>query len=437
MHQIVQGDCIEVLRGLSDCTIDAIVTDPPYGMSEQPDMAEVLRHWLAGDRYEHGSRGFMGKTWDSFVPGPEYWRECLRVLKPGGHLLAFAATRTYDLMSVAVRLGGFEIRDMLDWLYGTGFPKSLNIGREIDMHQCMLPGRHYDKNLPKGEKARPEDHLCPEHPAGNAWRGCGNALKPACEPIVMARKPLIGTVAANVLAHGTGALNIDACRIDGGKRSPGYREDHDRAANATWNKETCGYAQDRNNDPNVGRWPANVILDEEAAVMLDEQSGVLQSGSRKAGVRKGMGFHGADGDGGPAIDGSTGGASRFFYVAKASRKERDAGCEHLPPRTGGEATDREDGSDGLSSPRAGAGRTGGARNHHPTVKPVTLMRYLVRMVTPPGGVVLDPFAGSGTTGAAAVLEGFHFLGVEMDPEYARIARLRVERAASNPEEWED
>jgi site-specific DNA-methyltransferase (adenine-specific) len=163
--------------------------------------------------------------------------------------------------------------------------------------------------------------------------------------------------------------------------------------------------------------------------LLDEQSGVRQSGVRQSGVRKGMGFHGASGDGGPAIEGSSGGASRFFYVAKAARAERDAGLAHLPPRTGGEATDRKDGSDGLNSPRAGAGRRGGARNTHPTVKPIELMRYLVRLVTPPGGLVLDPFAGSGTTGIAALREGARFVGVDLEPEYARLAIARIEEDA--------
>lgn len=380
------GDCHEVLAELPDASVDAVVTDPPYGLSSEPDIVEVLTHWLAGDRYEHGSRGFMGKTWDSFVPGPEYWRECLRVLKPGGHLLAFASTRTSDLMGIAIRMGGFEIRDSLLWLYGTGFPKSLNIGD-----------------------------------------GRGTALKPAHEPIVMARKPLVGTVAANVSAHGTGALNIDACRIEGAK------PDTTRGAGGQHGRYNALPAQGRVVDDGAGRWPANVILDEEAAAMLDEQSGTLKSpASYTRGADASGGILGKSKPAGYEMPGygDSGGASRFFYVAKASRSERDRGCEHLPARSAGEATDREDGSDGLSSPRAGAGRTGGARNHHPTVKPVQLMRYLVRMVTPKGGVVLDPFMGSGTTGVACMAEWLRFIGIEQSAEYIAIAEARINHAVA-------
>jgi DNA modification methylase len=377
--EVFEGDCIDVLREIPDASVDAAISDPPYGMSEEPDIVEVLTHWLAGDRYEHGARGFMGKTWDSFVPGPEYWREVNRVLKPGGHLLAFAAPRTYDLMAIAVRFARFEVRDMIEWLYATGFPKSLNVGE-----------------------------------------GRGTALKPAHEPVILARKHFDGTVAANILAHGTGALNIDACRIEG--------ESTRRHNTAEMGYHGGNLAESYATGSDAGRWPANLLLDEHAAAELDRQSGDRQSGDRQSGVRKGMGYHGADGDGGPAIVGSSGGASRFFFVAKPSRRERDLGLESLPTRTGGEMTDREEDSSGLKSPRAGAGRGGGRKNTHPTVKPVELMRYLCRLVTPPGGIVLDPFCGSGTTGMAAVLEGFDFMGVEREAEYVQLARLRIAAA---------
>jgi DNA modification methylase len=362
-YVLLHGDCIERLKQIPDASIDSIVTDPPYEL------------------------GFMGKKWDAtgIAYSVALWTEALRVLKPGGHLLAFGGTRTYHRMTCAIEDAGFEVRDCLQWLYGTGFPKSLNIGD-----------------------------------------GRGTALKPANEPIVLARKPLVGTVAANVLAHGTGALNVDACRIGTSKDVPASPASYSFGGNGIYSGGGQRMGTGLRSD--IGRWPANVLLDEEAARLLDEQSGTLISGSRAAGVRKGLGFQGADGDGGPAITGSIGGASRFFYVAKASRKERDLGCDHLPPKSAGEATDREDGSDGLNSPRAGAGRTGGARNGHPTVKPVQLMRYLVRMVTPPGGVVLDPFTGSGTTGIAAIQEGFHFVGVEREDEYVSIARARIDKA---------
>jgi site-specific DNA-methyltransferase (adenine-specific) len=251
----------------------------------------------------------------------------------------------------------------------------------------------------------------------------------------MARKPLAGTVAANVLAHGTGGLNIDACRIEGAKRHPGnYQDNADPHATVRF----VGSSDRSQFDATQGRWPANVLLDEEAARMLDEQSGT--SVSKKS--MRGVGLTGSEvyGAGRPDFDtepghNDTGGASRFFYVAKASRAERDLGCEHLPPKSAGEATDREEGTDGLNSPRAGAGRTGGARNGHPTVKPVTLMRYLVRLVTPKGGLVLDPFTGSGTTGMAAMHEGMKFVGVEREEEYIALARARIDKihTASAPE----
>jgi site-specific DNA-methyltransferase (adenine-specific) len=354
---LIHGDCLEVMRSMANASVDAIVTDPPYGMSTQPDMVEVLTHWLRGDRYEHGGGGFMGKTWDSFVPGPEYWRECHRVLKPGGHLLAFAAPRTYDLMAIAIRLGGFEVRDMLSWLFGTGFPKSLNIG--------------------------------------DGW---GTALKPACEPTVLARKPLDGTVAANVLRWGTGALNIDGCRIAGPPSVGGLKGDV--KGNIGFHGADGKRTIDRS--MSAGRWPANVLLDEEAARALDEMSlagGMHSAGSARDGssAKVSANYQATSYELPPNRNmrrlGDSGGASRFFYVAKASRAERDAGC--------------------------------GVKSTHPTVKPIALMRWLCRLVTPPGGLVLDPFAGSGSTGCAAVLEGFKFLGIEREAEYVEIARRRI------------
>lgn len=364
---LVCGDCREVLSALPPDSVDACVTDPPYEL------------------------GFMGKGWDKagVAFDPATWKAVLRVLKPGAHLLAFGGTRTYHRMACAVEDAGFEIRDSLHWFYGTGFPKSLNLGE-----------------------------------------GRGTALKPAHEPIVLARKPLVGTVAANVEKYGTGALNIDGCRIATPDGKPAYEYKNGPGGNTF----SVGAPPDGSRTEPVvgndaGRWPANVLLDEDAAAELDAQSGTLTSGSHAAGVRKGMGFHGAEGDGGPAIVGSEGGASRFFYIAKPSRKERDLGCDHLPAKSGGEATDREEGSAGVDNPRAGAGRTGGARNYHPTVKPVELMRYLVKLITPPGGLVLDPFLGSGTTGMAAVLEGREFYGIELTAEYMPIAESRIKAVA--------
>lgn len=519
------GDCREVLAAMPDESIDAIVCDPPYEL------------------------GFMGKKWDA--SGIAYdltvWREALRVLKPGGHLLAFGGTRTYHRMACAIEDAGFEVRDSLHWIYGSGFPKSMNLGD-----------------------------------------GRGTAVKPAHEPVVMARKPLIGTVAANVLKHGTGAINVDACRIGGSKwgsdvylcascakhagksgrletsatgvssatspaeqtmsarvngrhagtsradtgcfhgRNPGEAGEGQREGSNSNIEESGGSPEEPSprgalsttsmgtnlitgsricascrgpitqecTGQVIGRWPSNALFshledcvpigtrkvksgnsnrgtvhgtgngttflaqkesgahyadengEEEivswncapgcAVAELDRQSGVLKSGRLGHGHGSGNTFGvGNSGKKPRAIEkeygNDSGGASRFFYVAKPSRSERDAGLEHLAPKSGGEACDREEGSAGLDNPRAGAGRNGGARNVHPTVKPIALMRYLCRLITPPGGVVLDPFLGSGTTGCAAVLEGFRFVGIEKEPEYLEIAKARIEHHAGKVE----
>lgn len=362
---LIEGDCVRVLRAFGANRFDSIVTDPPYEL------------------------GFMGKAWDGqgIAFSVELWREVLRVLKPGGHLLAFGGTRTYHRQTCAIEDAGFEIRDSLHWLYGTGFPKS----------------KTENSGMPAGT---------------------GTALKPAHEPVVLARKPLIGTIAANVLAHGTGALQIDACRIATGERIAAFGSPKQSSGGIMNGTET---AREQFKQNVAGRWPANVLFDEDAAAELDAQSGITKS---SAAVRKNGAFKsvakGAELPHDTHGHADSGGASRFFYVAKPSRAERDRGCEHLPARSGGEATDREDGSAGVDNPRAGAGRTGGAKNHHPTVKPITLMRYLVRLITPPGGCVLDPFTGSGTTGIAARLEGYDFVGVEREAEYATIAAARIQ-----------
>lgn len=341
--ELYHGNCIDEMREMPDASVDACVTDGPYEL------------------------GYMNREWDKsgIVNSPELWKEVLRLLKPGAHLLSFGGTRTSHRMTCAVEDAGFEIRDSIDWVYGTGFPKSLNVEKEME-ELVAFPYR---------------------------YRGQGTALKPGHEPITLARKPTELTVAMNVLKHGTGALNIDACRIGG------------------------------------GRWPANIIFDEGAAAELDAQTTDLRIG----GTLKGG--EGRDrsvvsplslGPRGPWESyGDSGGASRFFYVAKAGRKERDFGCEELPMQTAGEMTDREEGSAGLNSPRAGGGRTSGARNFHPTPKPVELMRYLVRLITPKGGLVLDPFVGSGTTGMAALLEGFDFVGIDQEEKYLTIAHARI------------
>lgn len=372
---VLRGDCRELMAAMPECSIDAVVTDPPY------DLLSVSRGGSGrsnpgtpGSPFARtlSSGGFMGLGWDAtgVAFDPETWKLALRVLRPGGYLLAFGGTRTFHRMFCAIEDAGFELRDALMFLHGVGFPKSLRVGD-----------------------------------------GMGTALKPSFEPICLARKPLDGTTAQNLAKWGTGALNIDDCRLG-----------------------------DRGDD-SVRRWPANALFDEPAAALLDAQAGARKSGAY-SGHRNTDKFRGVYG----AFRGtvaekprcaSVGGASRFFYVAKPSRAERDFGVEHFEPRTAGEATVRKDGSDGLKSPRAGAGRTGGARNFHPTCKSVALMRYLVRLVTPASGVVLDPFAGSGTTGVAAILERKRFIGMEMTEEYVPLARARIQAAVDRGGELRD
>jgi site-specific DNA-methyltransferase (adenine-specific) len=346
------GDCIDVMRTLPDSSVDAIVTDPPYEL------------------------GFMGKGWDKsgIANSVAVWAEALRVLKPGGHLLAFSGSRTYHRMVVAIEDAGFEVRDQLLWLYGSGMPKSRNIAR-------------YDMT---GEHA-------------TTWDGWGTALKPAHEPICMARKPLAKgmTVAANVLAHGTGALNIEACRIEVAD------------GNAT-----------------TGRWPANVIHDGSETILAEfAQYGekgaaapVHTRGSDK--FRNSYGaFKGNVDEGGSTFQGDSGTAARFFYCAKATRTDRNEGCEGMDKRD-------LNWSSGTQNPGSfqSENTDRSSENHHPTVKPTALMAYLVRLVTPPGGTVLDFFMGSGSTGKACMQEGFDFIGIDMTPEYVAIAEARIRHA---------
>ena len=417
---IHHGDLFDVLPTLDAESIDAVVTDPPYGIGF---MGREWDTFKAGqvrqpERYEqpiesdnpnlHGRRrspavspsqieyDYSAKGLREFQAWCEAWgAEVFRLLKPGGYILSCGAPRAYHRMASGLEDAGFEIRDCLAWLFGSGFPKSLNIGD-----------------------------------------GLGTALKPAHEPIVLARKPFKGSVRANVETHGTGALNIDAARLDGTPRETGNREGEPSANRDYATRGSTNFAMKpgpRGGD-DKGRWPANVALDVVAADALDEQSGELTSGANptRRGSDKFRDVYGAfqgqeECDAARGLD--IGGASRFYYVAKPSREERDMGCYHLPARSGGEATDRKDGSAGLQNPRAGAGRNGGARNIHPTVKPVELMRWLVRLVTPINGVVLDPFLGSGTTAMACVYEQRPFIGIEREADYIEIAKCRIAAVA--------
>jgi DNA modification methylase len=423
---IRHGDCLEVLRAMPDCSVDAVVTDPPYGLS------------------------FMGKKWDYDVPSVEIWHECLRVLKPGGHLLAFAGTRTQHRMACRIEDAGFEIRDMIAWVYGSGFPKSLDVSKAIDKaagaerevvavvkKTPSAGGANTNEGWmrPWAEGKTTMDITAPATDAARQWQGWGTALKPALEPITVARKPLAGTVAANVLAHGTGALNVDGCRVEGRERTDYGLTNSIRSAGNTYGKPSAS----ADFDANRGRWPANLIHDgSDEVVGLFPATGASKASNR--GVQH-SGRHGGLADIGGNIkkgtdtirghDDNGGSAARFFYCAKASKADRDEGLEGFEvKRTGGmQAT-----ADGSMLTGSGNERTTARANVHPTVKPTDLMRYLCRLVTPPGGVVLDPFTGSGSTGKAAVLEGFRFIGIERDPQYIEIARARVAAVRREPEQ---
>ena len=364
------GACLEVLRTMPDNSVDSVVTDPPYGLS------------------------FMGKKWDYDVPSEDIWRECLRVLKPGGHLLAFAGTRTQHRMAVRIEDAGFEIRDMIAWVYGSGFPKSLDVSKAIYKAAGAERATDYKPNYKNGTFGKGmgggKHGAQSEPPATDAardWAGWGTALKPALEPITVARKPLgEKTVAANVLAHGTGGLNVGGCRV------PGAYETRDRDTSGGASMFGTG-AGGGAFVPTEGRWPANLIHDgSDEVVGLFPDTGKSGVAVRRNGNQsKGM-FPVAIAEGSADVGfNDSGSAARFFYCAKANKKDR---------------------SDS---------------NTHPTVKPTDLMRYLCRLVTPPGGVVLDPFMGSGSTGKAALLEGFEFIGIERDAEYIEIARARIKQ----------
>lgn len=535
--QVLQGDCREVMKSLADCSVDAVVCDPPYEL------------------------GFMGKGWDrsGIAYDVSVWSECLRVLKPGGHLLAFGGSRTYHRLACAIEDAGFEIRDQIQWIYASGFPKSLNVsnnlrgqesvcicnenGTAVSQHdlrslpdpdissplyaqdksrevlqsslsqqdvpqhwatraeskttrrkQSSVEGRsdgvqekgqlhrsalrasagmgvadgpqgrlHHGASFDHGSDVRLSSHENgsgqPQEPqtinqredqsgvvpdecgsqAGGGWslcgrcskpmvpEGIGSALKPAHEPIVLARKPFNTTLIQNVLEHGTGGLNIDGCRVDGAKGNGNWSGACEQRPEDIFEG---GWSEQRTEQNDLGRWPANVIHDgsDEVLAGFPETTSGLMGPTHTDAMRAVYGQNAAGGYTTMETYGDCGSAARFFYCAKASQDDRNEGLENLPMQSAGAVTDRKDGSAGLNSPRAGAGRNNGSRNPHPTVKPTELMRYLCRLVTPPGGTVLDPFCGSGSTGKAAMLEGLNFIGIELSAEYCELAKRRIEVA---------
>ena len=405
------GSNLDVLPTLEDNSIDSIVTDPPYEIS------------------------FMSKSWDGsgIAYSVELWKECLRILKPGGHLLSFGGTRTWHRVAVAIEDAGFEVRDSIAWMYGSGFPKSLDVSKAIDkaagaerevvgVSQARVGVfSHSGSGIPQDIDHYGENRniTAPSTPEAKQWEGWGTALKPAFEPIVVARKPLIGTVAENVLTHGTGALNIDGSRIGTEERTDTITENGFGSNFMDDNWQPSGKSYQKTVQ---GRWPANVILDEYSAEILDEQSGVSVSKSGgKSGTHPSPMDWGKENSETPrgGFD-DKGGASRFFYVAKASKRDRNEGLEGLPLR---KSDQRSDVAAGLWAEMEAP-----KQNFHPTVKPTDLMRYLVKLVTPPNGTVLDPFTGSGSTGKAAILEGFRFVGIELTEDYIPIIEGRLKHA---------
>ena len=416
MHTIIHGDCLEELKKLEDNSVDAVITDPPYGLSntKPAQVADVLKAWVTGDTVSVPAKrgGFMGADWDSFVPPPAVWEECMRVLKPGGHMAVFAGARTQDLMGLSIRLAGFEIRDTLGWVYGSGFPKSMDISKAIDKaagaERAVVAmksnrGRKSASGWGMREDAGGDPITAPATSDAARWDGWGTALKPAIEPIILARKPLDGTVANNVLAHGVGGLNIDACRVKGEPI-----EIHARTSNITGANSMSGTSTGSTGTGEFrtdGRFPANVLLDEHAAKEMDKQSGVSTSirAPRSNGTdhRNRESYTPDSGSQEPRGHNDSGGASRFFpvfkYQAKAPKKERPVLV-------------REDGT----------------KVQHATVKPLKLMEWLVTLITPEGGTILDPFAGTGTTLQAATNKGFRAIGIEADADYIQLIHRRLE-----------
>lgn len=374
--QLSNIDCLIGLKSLPENSVDSVVTDPPYGLSkqDQDDIIKCLTQWLTNNTYDHATTGFMNSKWDSFVPGPEIWKEVYRVLKPGGHMLVFAGTRTQDLMGISLRLAGFEIRDTLQYLYGSGFPKSMSIGIAIDKKERGHPQGSEDPDSPNAGKFKTQ-----ATDVAKQWEGWGTALKPAYEPVILCRKPCSeSTVAAGSKAGPN--ISMSGPNYDRAPKADAFTD-------AEGNEEV----------------PVYKCVEDCPISILDKQAGFTKSGAMKHEV---SGYSGEStttfirGRSGPSNQhGDSGSVSRFFYTSKASKKDRNT-C-----------------ADGKVRESVG--------NGHPTVKPLKTMRYLVKLITPPNGIVLDPFTGSGTTGVAALMEKFDFIGFEKELAYFQIANKRL------------
>jgi site-specific DNA-methyltransferase (adenine-specific) len=428
--KLINADCIEAMKAMPDNSVDSIVTDPPYEL------------------------GFMGKSWDAsgIAFNIEVWQEALRVIKPGGHLIAFSGSRTYHRMAVAIEDAGFQIRDQIMWVYGSGFPKSHNISKGIDKaagaERTMRVNERWAERYPNGPGGNlsgngqinqlqriignPILTSDPVTDEAQQWDGWGTALKPAHEPMVLARKPLEGTVANNVLTFGTGGLNIDGTRVEGKLEG-----DPNRFAKTDGGNFNTSLALENHQEPVVrseGRFPANFIhdgSDEVVALFPDTKSGALKATQyEKANEENQSIFAGAGAFANKGYGSDSGSAARFFYCAKASKRDRNEGLDGFEAKRDHDG--RKDGGVGGDNPR---NRTNNAKlNHHPTVKPTTLMQYLVRLVTPPNGIVLDPFMGSGSTGKACAYEGFEFIGIDQSAEYVAIAQARIDFALADKSE---
>ena len=491
---VYHGNCLDELKNIPDNYVDAIVTDPPYGLGDSDPnyVIDALKMWMGGDRaHIPAGKGFMGKQWDAFVPPPAVWDECFRVLKPGGYVLVFAGTRTVDLMGLSVRMAGFEIRDSLTWIYGQGFPKSLDISKALD----KMAGAEREvlgRNPNSRENATKENTLyesgtvgktdyitAPATDEAKKWAGWGTALKPASEPIIMARKPLSEkTVAKNVLKWGTGGINIDGTRIGTEERTDKITENGFGANFMDDGWQPSGKTYEKTV---TGRFPSNVMFshaddcvqvgiigdsyvinkteewsgfgqkerpdyESESKTVdvpiyecvegcpvreLDEQSGIRPGGAYPAKRGQAVNTSFASGQetvGGARQMGDTGGASRFFYVAKANKNDRNEGLGGMEEK--GKVFNGKNEESAGNAPGSVEDKftTKPQSNFHPTVKPTSLMRQLVKMVAPEGAIILDPFAGSGSTGKASVLEGRRFIGIEMTDEYLPIIQGRLEHA---------